>query len=187
KGTSAHAIAAADTVLLLKIDDAVAVLHNGAIGRTGRQAPRISAVHALVFAHEQHQRTVFALVLVELDQVPVIPRRLGHGLVAVVEGGVAEGVAVPLEAGNLASLAANAGCRINQLAYLLGPLYSLAGHRPCVAGYPDDFKCRLAHSCAYTFSSLTRKPLYSGVCALGSFTVGESRFTTVLGTLSSSS
>src|SRR5260370_42251454 len=39
----------------------------------------------------------------------------------------------------------------------------------------------------YAFSIFTRKPLYSGVYALGSTTVGESRLTTVLGTLPASS
>src|SRR5438128_1350727 len=39
----------------------------------------------------------------------------------------------------------------------------------------------------YTFSILTRKPLNSGVYALGSTTVGVSRFTTVFAFLPSSS
>src|SRR5260370_25343493 len=40
---------------------------------------------------------------------------------------------------------------------------------------------------AYAFSSLTRKPLNSGVCALGSFTVCASKFTIVLSFLPASS
>ena len=145
KGTAADAVAAADAVLLLKIDNAVGVLHNGAISRTRRQTSGIGAVHALVFAHQQHQAAVFALVLVELDEVPVVPRGLRHGLVAVVEGGFAEGVAVPLQASYFACLAADASSGVNELADLLCPLHALARNRPGVAGDSDDFQCCLAH------------------------------------------
>ena len=69
--TSTHAISAANAILLLKIHNAVGVLHDRAIRRTRRQAPRIGAVHALILAHQQRDAAVFALVLVELDQIPV--------------------------------------------------------------------------------------------------------------------
>src|SRR5262249_7480160 len=68
-----HAVLAADAVLLLAVDDAGRVLDDGAVRRTGAQAPGILAVHALVLAHQPHQRSVVALMLVKLDQVPVVP------------------------------------------------------------------------------------------------------------------
>src|SRR5258708_145672 len=49
--TAADAISAANAVLLLKIHDAVRILHDRAIRGASRQAARISAVHALIFAH----------------------------------------------------------------------------------------------------------------------------------------
>src|SRR5215831_7018918 len=90
KWTAGDAIAAAYAVFLLKIDDAVGVLDYGTIRWTRRQASRLRAVHALVLAHQPHQRAVFALVLVELDQVPVVPARIRHGLVGVFERCLAE-------------------------------------------------------------------------------------------------
>src|SRR5208283_3427048 len=48
EGAARDAELAADAVLLLEIDDAVGVLHNGAIGRASGQAAGIGAVHALV-------------------------------------------------------------------------------------------------------------------------------------------
>ena len=117
-----HAVAATDAIRFLEIDDAVGVLHDGRVRRTRRQAARIFAVHALVFAHQQHHAAVFALVFVELDQVPVIPRRFRHGLVGVVEGGFAEGVTVPFQAGHFARFAADARGGVHQLADLEFPV-----------------------------------------------------------------
>ena len=83
---SRDAVAAANTVGLLKIDDTVGVLHDGPVRGTSRQAPRLRAVHALVFAHQPHQRAIlFSNVFVEEDQVPVIPPRLRHRLIGIVE------------------------------------------------------------------------------------------------------
>jgi hypothetical protein len=59
------AIAAADAFVLLKIHDAIRVLHDCAVGRACCQASRLRAVHALIFAHQPHQRAIFLLVLVE--------------------------------------------------------------------------------------------------------------------------
>ena len=110
------AISAADAVLLLEIDDAVGVLHDGAVGGAGAQAAGIGAVHALILAHQPHQRAVFALMLVELDQVPVIPPRLRHRLVGVVETLSPKRHIVPLHARHFARLAADAGRGVDQLA-----------------------------------------------------------------------
>src|SRR5438445_1491338 len=116
KRAASYAIAAADTMILLKIHDAIDVLHDGAICGTGDQASRLLTVHALIFTHQKLQSAVFALVLVELDQVPVVPLRFRHRLVRIVEDGLAEGEAIPLQAGDLAGLAADTGGGIDQLA-----------------------------------------------------------------------
>ncbi len=113
-----HAVAATDAVGFLEIHDSVGVLNDGGVCRARRQAAGIFAVHALVFAHQQHHAAVFALVLVELDQVPVIPRRFRHGLVAVVEGGFAERVSIPFQAGHFAGFATNARGGVHQFADL---------------------------------------------------------------------
>src|SRR5262249_35255294 len=62
-----------DALLRIDVDDPVLVLHNGARGGARRQTTRISAVHALVFAH-QPSHAAADLALVESDQVPVIRR-----------------------------------------------------------------------------------------------------------------
>src|SRR5689334_7015005 len=61
------AVAAADTVGLLKIYDSVRVLNDGAVRGTRRKAAGLGAMHALILAHEPHQRAVFALMFVEED------------------------------------------------------------------------------------------------------------------------
>src|SRR5258708_37527615 len=66
-----QAILAADAVLLMEIDDAVGVLYDGAIGRTGAQASRIGAMHALIFPHQPSELAVGELVLIEPDQIVV--------------------------------------------------------------------------------------------------------------------
>src|SRR5260370_1351135 len=184
---SLGAVAAADAVGLLEIDDAICVLHDGPVRGTCRQAPGLRAVHALVFAHQPHQRAVFAFVLVEEDQVPVIPARLRHGLIGIIEDGFAERQVVPLHAGHFASLAADACGGVDEFADCKLALGVLAGNGPRVTGNFLDAQYFLAHGILYAFSSFTRKPLNSGVYALGSKTVGVSRFASVLASLPSSS
>ncbi len=83
-------------------------------------------MHALVFAHEPHLRSIFALVLVELDQVPVIPFGGRHRLVGVVKSRFAERVLVPLDAGDFTGFAAYTGRHIYQLADLELVLHATA-------------------------------------------------------------
>jgi hypothetical protein len=120
---------AANAVFLLEIDDAVGVLHDGAIGRTGPQASGIFAVHALVLAHEPCKAAIVVLVLVELNEVPVIPVGVGHRLVGVVEVGLLERHVVPFHAGHFAGFAADAGGGVDQLAHLVLALRAFAGYR----------------------------------------------------------
>jgi len=53
-------------------------------------------------------------MFVEEDQVPVIPARFRHGLVAVAENRFAERKVVPLHAGDFAGFAADAGRGVNE-------------------------------------------------------------------------
>src|SRR5262245_2503909 len=105
-----NAITAADAILLLKINNAIDVLDDGPIGRTGSQTTGVCAVHALVFAHQPHEIAVIELMLIELDQVPVVPLRRGHRLIGVVEGRLTKRIAVPFNASHLAGFASDA-CR----------------------------------------------------------------------------
>src|ERR1043166_4909922 len=98
KRTPGDAVTATDAVLLLKIDDAVFKLNDGAVSRTRAQATWIFAVHALVFAQQPHEIAVVALVFDKLDQVVVVPLGGGHCLVGVVEGRFAKRMLVPFNA-----------------------------------------------------------------------------------------
>ena len=124
---------AANAIVLIKINDPVGVFHNGAVGGTGRKASGICAVHALVFPHQPLDSSIFALVLIEFDQIPKVPARLGHGLVGVVESGRAEGHVVPLDARHFARFTADAGGGINQFADFVIALHPEASGRSGMA------------------------------------------------------
>src|SRR5579864_1477217 len=94
--TTSDAILAADAILLLEIDDSVGVLHDSTVGGAGAQAAGIGTVHALILAHEPTEGSVTGGVLIEPDQIVVIPCQIGHGLVGVIESGFAERITVPL-------------------------------------------------------------------------------------------
>src|SRR5437870_9784693 len=140
EGTARDAVLAPDAVLLLKIDDAIGVLNDRAVRRTCAQAPGILAVHALVLAHQPHLRAVVALMLVELDQVPVVPLSGRHRLVRVVEGGLLERHVVPFDARDFAGLAADAGRHVDVLADFFLALNAGAGDAPGVAGDLSDLQ-----------------------------------------------
>ena len=129
EGAAAHAVAAADAFVLLEVHDPVDILDDGSIGGTCHQAPRLLAVHALVLAHQKLQGAIFALVLVELDQVPVVPLCFRHRLVGIVERRFAKREPVPFQAGHLAGLASDAGGGVNQFANVEFPPDAGAGGR----------------------------------------------------------
>lgn len=130
---SGDAVPAADTFVLLEINDTVGVLHDCAVGWARRETSGIGAVHALIFAHEPHQRAIFALVLVEKDQIPIVPARFRHRLVRIAEDSFAEGKIVPFHAGDFAGFAADAGGSVDQLANGVLALGVFSRHRPGVA------------------------------------------------------
>ena len=127
EGTAGDAIAAADTVVLLKIDDAVFVFDDRPVCRTGTQATRIFTVHALVFSHQPPQVAV-ALVFNELNQVPIIPLGRRHRLIRVIEGRFAKRMIVPFDAGNFARFAADARGHVDVLANLFLATRALPGN-----------------------------------------------------------
>ena len=93
-------------------------------------------------------------MLVELDQVPVVPLRRRHRLIGVVEGRFAERMIVPFDAGHLAGLAADAGRDVDVLADFLLALRALAGHGPGMGRDFLNLKCSagLLISCASVLS-----------------------------------
>src|SRR5262249_2315292 len=157
EGATGYAILAPDAVRLVEVHDAVAVLNDGAVSGTGFQTTRLFAMHALILAHQPLHVAVIPGVFVELDQVPEVPGCFRHRLVGVIESGLAELVSVPLHAGDLAGLAADASRRIDQLAHVVvtgdsaaffavrlgvGPA---AGRAATVTGDRFDFQCAVAH------------------------------------------
>src|SRR6185503_3431550 len=92
------------------------------------QTTGVSAMHALILAHQPHLHSVFALVLVELDQVPEIPLGGGHRLVGVVKSRLAEWMPVPLDTRYFTRFAADTGCDVYQLADFQRALRSIAGN-----------------------------------------------------------
>src|SRR4029079_16749865 len=114
-------------------------------------------------------------VLVELDQVPVVPRSRRPGLVGVVELRLLERHVVPLAACDFARLAADAGGDVDVLADVLFALDAAPGNRPGVGRYRSDLEGSGRHR--YARSSFTRKALHSGVYAVRSVRVQDTLLT----------
>src|ERR1043166_6294477 len=106
--TTGNAIAAADAVILLKVDDAVLIFDDGSVCRTSAETARIFTVHALIFPHEPHQISI-AFILNEFDQVVVVPLGGGHRLIRIVEGRLPKRMIVPFDAGDFAGFATDTG------------------------------------------------------------------------------
>src|SRR5690606_38526664 len=81
EGAAGDAVAAADAVVLVEVNDAVGVLHDRAGARAGLQAARLGAVHAAVLADQPFQvARVRVLVLGEAHQRPGLGGQV-HGVV----------------------------------------------------------------------------------------------------------
>src|SRR6202011_1798015 len=118
--TPGHAVAAADAILFLEIDDAVGVLHDRTRRRTGLETAGIFAVHAAVLADQPFQVALGIFVLGETHQGPRVLAQILR--VVVVTGAGADLIAqiIPFHAGDLAGLAADALGRVDELRHLTG-------------------------------------------------------------------
>src|SRR5690606_4739555 len=141
------AVAAADAVLAIEVDDAVRVLHDRPGRRARLQAPRILAVHAAVLADQPFEIAAFRLVLGEAHHGP---RMLGEIERIVVDAGArADLVAqiVPLHARDLARLAADALRRVDQLRNWRRPRSAHLRRRRRGRGAADDVLGFEPHVC----------------------------------------
>ncbi len=136
--TPGHAVAAADAILFLEIDDAVGVLHDRARRRTGLETAGIFAVHAAVLADQPFQVALGILVLGETHQGPRVLAQIGR--VVIVTGAGADIVAqvIPFHAGDLAGLAADALGRVDELRHLTGVCPAHFGFRQSGRRAADD-------------------------------------------------
>src|SRR5256885_2704998 len=109
------AVPAADAVLLVKVHDAVRVLHDRARRRARFQAPRVGTVHAAVLADQPFQIALGVLVFGEAHQRPGLAGQIAR---VVIDAGVAADLVaqvVPFHARDLAGLAADALGRVDEL------------------------------------------------------------------------
>src|SRR5258708_28201975 len=113
--TTRHAIAAADAVFLMEIDDAVRVLDDRARCRTGFQASRILAVHAAVLADQPFEVAIRILVFAESHQRPRVLAEVAWVVVDANVGADSVAQVVPFHARGLARLAADALGDVDQL------------------------------------------------------------------------
>ncbi len=118
--TTGHAVAAADAVLFLEVDDAIGVLDDRAGRRTGLQAARIAAVHAAFLADQPLQLALLVLVLAELHHRPRLIAQVRWIVIAAHAAADLVAQVVPFHAGDLAGLAADAFAHVDQLGDLAG-------------------------------------------------------------------
>src|ERR1700680_4167693 len=84
--TPRHAIAAADAILFLEIDDAVGVLNDRARRRTGLETAGVLATHAAVLADQPLEVALGILVLGETHQSPRVLAQVVRVVVVTVAG-----------------------------------------------------------------------------------------------------
>src|SRR6202011_3379359 len=117
EGATGDAVAAADAVLLVKIHDAIGVLHDRARRRAGLQAPGVRAVHAPVLADQPFQIALGSLDLGEAHQRPAALAQVVRILILPGVGADLIAQIVPLHAGHLAGLAADALGGVDELGH----------------------------------------------------------------------
>ena len=139
-----RAITAADACRRIHIDDPVRILNDRSRCGTRREAARLRAVHALIFAHEPHRAAVIGCAFVEADQIPELRIELGQRLIGpfLMRGQSPE--VIPFHTRGFACLAANAGGRIDVLRdhFLCAETGLGSPHR---GGGASDFECLFAH------------------------------------------
>ena len=112
---SLDAIAAADAVLADEIDDAVGMLHDCARRRTCLEAAGVLAVHAAVLADQPLQIALLILPFGEPHHRPCAGIQIERIVVGPLEIADLAAKVVPLHAGGLARLAADAARHVDQL------------------------------------------------------------------------
>src|SRR5690625_81941 len=108
KRTACNTVTTANTGILIKINNAIAVLHDGPRRRTGFKAARLSAMHTAILADKPLKVTLFVFVFSKTHQRPGIS---GEILGVVINPDVLAYVItqiVPLHTGHLAGLTADA-------------------------------------------------------------------------------
>ncbi len=156
-----YAVAAADALVLIEVDDAVGVLHDRAGARAGLEAARVGAVHAAVLADQPFEVAVGLLVLGEAHHRPAFGGQVDGVVVGAVVAAHVVAQLVPFRAGDLTGLAADALGHVDQLGHLLD-LADRGGKRGGRGARNDVL------SSHYTFSTLTRNDFDSGVWLLPS-------------------
>ena len=175
------AVLAADALRLVEVDDPVLVLHDRARSGAGEQAAGLVAVHAAVLADQPGEVTVVEVDLGEAHQVPRVGREILVALVAAEVVRLLGLEVVPLLARHLARLAADAEVDVDELGHLVRrPGAARARRRGGRLAPHLQFGDRGWHQIAsYALSTLTRKPLYSGVRTLASPMYGVSKLAIV--------
>src|SRR4029077_20919124 len=102
--TAGDAIAAADAVLFLKVDDAVGVLHDRARRRTSLEASGVFAVHTAVLANQPLKIALGVFVLGEAHQRPGVLRQIVRVVIVARESADLIAQIVPFHARHLAGL-----------------------------------------------------------------------------------
>src|SRR5258708_39538794 len=116
--TPGHAVAAADAILFLEIDDAVGVLHDRARRRTGLETAGVFAVHAAVLADQPFQVALGIFVLGETHQGPRVLAQIRRVIVVTGAGADVVSQVIPFHAGDLAGLAAEGLAGVDAVRHL---------------------------------------------------------------------
>ncbi len=162
------AVAAADAVVLVEVDDTVGVLHDRPRRRAGLEATRVGAMHAAVLADQPFEvAAAGVLVLGELHHRPGFGGEVDRVVVGPVAGADLVAQIVPFRTRHLAGLAADALGGVDQFRHFA----DLADRRPLGGRGGAGNHVLSSH---HAFSTLTRNDLNSGVWVLASPTNGVS-------------
>ena len=177
---SFDAIAAADAVLADEVDDAVGVLHDRTRRRAGLKAARILAMHAAVLADQPFEIALLVLPFGEAHQGPGAWVEIHGIVVGSLEIPDLGPQVVPLHAGGLARLAADAAADVDQLRHLDLVVADRRRRQGRCRDADEILRLEIRHRLllhvtgALVASILTRNALNSGVCTLASPTDGVS-------------